>query len=81
MNQKMHTNEKRQSGMNSFIYPVILQTFTMHVLYDIQDMQNFIDSEMDIFPSHFSFSEIEITLHFWCPTIITGSVFFFLIAI
>ena len=35
MNQKMHTNEKRQSGMNSFIYPVILQTFTMHVLYDI----------------------------------------------
>lgn len=46
-----------------------------------QDMQNFIDSEMNIFPSHFSLFEVGITFYFWCPTVITGSVFFFLIAI
>ena len=84
----MHTEENRQSGINSFIYPVILQTFNMHVFMpryfinteiESQDMQNFINSEINIFPSHFSF--LGITLHFWYPTVITGSVFFFLIAV
>lgn len=44
-----------------------------------QDMQNFIDSEMNIFPHALAYLEVGITFYFWCPTVITGSVFSFLL--